>query len=291
MTKRILFGAIMIIVLGALLMLDWRLEHQFGRGLVRFSPTAVLLLVVSIAGFMEFSRLAEASGAKLLKLSGSIAAAALATSPYWGRLLRLLVPPPSFGFAHMPSGFLLLLGLAILGVFVEQMIRYRTENGLVNIGATLLGVLYLGVGGALIFLIRGSGIKPLVLFLVAVKCTDIGAYFTGSAIGKHKIIPWLSPGKSWEGLAGGLVVSAAATVLAAWALAVHPSVALWHWGVFAIVVGLAGQFGDLCESLLKRSAKLKDSGAIVPEFGGLLDIIDSPLLAAPVAILALAIIY
>ena len=130
----------------------------------------------------------------------------------------------------------------------------------------------------------------LVLFLVSVKFMDIGAYFTGSAIGKHKLIPWLSPGKTWEGLAGGTVVSAGMAILTAAALGVHLSEHPMRWvqaGVFGAVVGLVGQFGDLAESLLKRAANVKDSGHLVPEFGGLLDILDSPLLAAPAGYLLL----
>ena len=142
--------------------------------------------------------------------------------------------------------------------------------------------MYLSIGAAMILMInQGYGVPIFVLFLVAVKGTDIGAYFTGSFIGKHKLIPWLSPGKTWEGLIGGLAFAAGASILVVHLMGIW--LAFWQAAVFGVVVGLAGQFGDLCESLLKRSANLKDSGAAVPEFGGVLDILDSPLLAAPVA--------
>jgi len=274
MTKRILYGAIMIAVLAGLFYLDsW----------VREGPlTAAVLLILVLLGSRELARIAEGSGLKLLATSGMLGTALVAMSPYW--IHRL-------GFAVTGGCVTIVIGISLLGVFVEQMIRYRTENALANVAATSLGILYLGVGGALILLIRGWGVKQLVLFLIAVKCTDIGAYFTGSGLGRHKIIPWLSPGKSWEGLIGGLVFAGLVTILAAWVLGPRPSVDLWKWGAFAVVVGLGGQFADLCESLLKRSAKLKDSGALVPEFGGVLDIIDSPLLAAPVGVIALSIMH
>ena len=124
------------------------------------------------------------------------------------------------------------------------------------------------------------------LFLAAVKCTDIGAYFVGSAVGRHKLIVWLSPGKSWEGLIGGLAFAAGVSILVAWAWKIDAAV--WEAAVFGVAVALAGQFGDLCESLLKRSARVKDSGAALPEFGGVLDLLDSPLLAAPVGYVLLA---
>ena len=95
----------------------------------------------------------------------------------------------------------------------------------------------------------------LVMILLVVKATDIGGFFGGRALGKHKLIFWLSPGKTWEGL------------------------------IFGGVLGGIGQAGDLLESLMKRDAEVKDSGALVPGFGGILDIIDSPLLAAPFAYL------
>ena len=165
--------------------------------------------------------------------------------------------------------------------FVEQMVRSQTAGALPTVAMTMFTVLYLGIGGAMMLHIRmiePDGLVRLVLFLAAVKCADIGAYFTGSAIGKHKMIPWLSPGKSWEGLAGGLAAAVGVSLLVNRLL----SVALmdYHAVVFGVVVALAGQFGDLCESLLKRSVHVKDSGAAVPEFGGVLDIIDSPLIAA-----------
>lgn len=118
--------------------------------------------------------------------------------------------------------------------------------------------------------------------VLIVKSSDIGAYFTGHAIGRHKLIPWLSPGKTWEGFLGGVAL----------ACAVGASVGAWG-GLAAIDVrtgllmgaamGLVGPFGDLLESALKRGAAMKDSGRIIPGMGGLFDVLDSLLLAGPVA--------
>jgi len=298
MARRIAFGTLMIAVIGGALYLDWVLGLECRPGSpLHMLPTAVVLLVLVVLGYSELTRLAAAAGVGLLGVSGLVFSAALATIVHWGPLVQSLSAPgvldrpatighwsPLVQVPDIPYATVLVMAYlpaALLAMFVEQMVRHKVEMAFQRVGATLLATMYLGLGGFFILAIRSEGVPWLVVFLAAVKFTDIGAYFTGSAIGRHKIIPWLSPGKSWEGLAGGLVVGAGAAMLAMRLLlgrAITPSTVIW-----AVAVGLAGQFGDLCESLLKRSANLKDSGALVPEFGGVLDIIDSPLLAAPVA--------
>jgi phosphatidate cytidylyltransferase len=186
---------------------------------------------------------------------------------------------------ELPGQTVMMLFAAIIWmIFLEQMITRRTTDAIRTIACTMLAVLYLGVGGAMILQIRVSepnGLMKLLMFLAVVKSTDIGAYFVGSAIGKRKLIPWLSPGKSWEGLIGGVATAVGVSILIAHFGGI--GIAVWQAGVFGAIIALAGQFGDLCESLLKRSAKIKDSSSMVPEFGGILDIIDSPLIAAPAA--------
>ena len=118
--------------------------------------------------------------------------------------------------------------------------------------------------------------------LLMVKFTDIGAYFGGKALGRRKLIPWLSPGKTWEGLACGLLAAGAVGI------AFTPQISQLTWYkalIFGILIGAVGQLGDLFESMMKRDAEVKDSGRLIPGFGGILDVIDSPLLAAPFAYL------
>ena len=305
--KRILYGTVMIVVLLAILGLDWGLEcylreqryEMLHSSPLYGLPLAGLVLVLTLAAYRELARLAAAAGVKLLSIAGILLTAATATFPYWWRQVQQGLPIGS-PLYRLPA--LAMLGLVLPVVLAEQMMRRRTDDAFMRVSGTLLAVLYLGVGGALILHIRFVAQVPtLLLFLAAVKCTDIGAYFTGSAIGRHKIIPWLSPGKSWEGLFGGLAAAAGACMLIVRLLhldALAPfmegmtltvaEMTLARAALFGVVVGLAGQFGDLCESLLKRSAQVKDSGSLVPEFGGVLDILDSPLLAAPVALAVLA---
>jgi phosphatidate cytidylyltransferase len=281
----------MIAALAALLVLDGYLESRAGRPaaspLVAL-PTAIAALLLAVKAFGELERMAAAAGAAVMRPSGLFATLAVAAMPYWWRLI---------GRAGLPAAGPVVLLLAAWVVFAEQMLRRDRKAAFARIGATLLAVVYLGVGTALILHVRVRfGVPGLGLFLVAVKGTDIAAYFVGTACGRHKLVPSLSPGKSWEGLAAGLAAGAALGMLAGWLLAMLPrgeavaAMSVGGWAVFGAAVGLAGQFGDLCESLLKRSAEMKDSGAAVPEFGGVLDIVDSPLLAAPAAVLLLAIL-
>ncbi len=272
MKTRIIFGAIMIAVLAGVLALDWYLEHA---KIIIGLPIAVVLMLIAAQAVYEMARLCGSTGVLILGLSAVIGAAGIGTFPLWQQFI-----------GRELTGFdtLLLLAAVVWIIFLEQMITRRTADAIRTIACTMLTVMYLGVGGAMILQIRVSdanGFMKLIMFLAVVKSTDIGAYFTGSAIGRHKLIPWLSPGKSWEGLIGGLAAAAGVSILIAYLGSV--GLAIWQAAIFGVCIGLAGQFGDLCESLLKRSAKIKDSSSMVPEFGGVLDIIDSPLIAAPAA--------
>ena len=238
--------------------------------------------MLAALGMREISRMARQSGPGVLPISGLLGIAAIGAMPM------------TYSGWVQAQDLLMVIGVVILGVFLEQMIRARTDDGLRRVACTLLAIVYLGVGAALLLTIRLNwGVPMLLIFLVGVKGTDSGAYFTGKAFGRHKLIAWLSPGKTWEGLIGGMAVGAGLAALAAYICDICGTgiadLSLWKVAVFGAVVGLAGQFGDLCESLLKRSASVKDSGAVLPEFGGILDVLDSPLLAAPIGMVVLGI--
>jgi len=172
----------------------------------------------------------------------------------------------------------------------------QTQGAIVHMAGTVLSTLYLGGLGWFLMALRvkhsfrSSGVQGstmiLVLILLCVKFTDIGAFFGGKTLGRHKLIPWLSPGKTWEGLICGMLTAGGVGALIA--LWINPPVyplPWWKGFVFGVIIGGIGQLGDLLESLMKRDAEVKDSGKLVPGFGGILDIIDSPLLAAPFAYL------
>lgn len=187
--------------------------------------------------------------------------------------------------------------LAFIVVFVMLLAALRrawdmqAQDAIVRMAGTVLANMYLGGLGWFLLALRvkqshnfvgSTGI--VLLILVVVKATDIGAFFGGRALGRHKLIPWLSPGKTWEGLICGVLVSGIIGALAAPHL--YGMAISWQRGfVICTLLGGIGQVGDLLESLIKRDAEVKDSGRLIPGFGGVLDVIDSPLLASPFAYL------
>ena len=190
--------------------------------------------------------------------------------------------------------------LAFIIVFVMLFAALRrawerqSQDAIVHMAGTVLATLYLG--GLAWFLIalrvkgspRVQGSTVLILMiLLCVKFTDIGAYFGGRAFGRRKLILWLSPGKTWEGLFFGLLTAAAVGAVCAAFIDARRGFVLpwWKGAIFGAVIGGVGQLGDLLESMMKRDAEVKDSGSSIPGFGGILDVTDSPLLAAPFAYL------
>lgn len=298
MVKRIVFGALLIALIVGVFAADWWLgNHKVRGGLEAFVPMlplATLTGLLVLVGYRELAHMAAGAQVNISRTVGAIAAVAVATFPVW----RTLLPPVGERELQGPIGStrpLLLLSLIVLMLFIDVLRGRQTEGVIRRVAGSVLAVCYLGVGGAMILAIRTDfGLKALVLFLVAVKFTDMGAYFVGKAIGRHKLIPWLSPKKSWEGLIGGLVAAAGASAATVWlanpVLPGRTSVSLPAAAVFGVIVGLFGQVADLCESALKRDAGCKDAGQLVPEFGGVLDMLDSPLLSAAVAYVLMAVV-
>lgn len=148
------------------------------------------------------------------------------------------------------------------------------------------GIPYLGLGAVALVWLRqpsGSGGVNVIVLLLVVWASDIGAYMAGRAIGGPRLAPSISPGKTWSGAVGGLV--AAAIVGAAASAILGKGGASWHSVAFAVLIGVISQAGDLFESQLKRHFGVKDSGNMIPGHGGLLDRLDAVLTAAPAAAL------
>ena len=196
------------------------------------------------------------------------------------------------------SCFAFIIVFIMLAAALRRAMKRESQDAIVHMAGTVLATLYVGGLSWFLMAIRVKhsegahdfhGTTWVILsILLMVKSTDIGAYFGGRAFGQHKMIPWLSPGKTWEGLVCGLLTAGIVGMLCTWPWqGPHaypiPHVPPWKGVIFGAVIGGIGQLGDLLESLMKRDAAVKDSGRLVPGFGGILDIIDSPLLAAPFA--------
>jgi phosphatidate cytidylyltransferase len=185
-----------------------------------------------------------------------------------------------------------LTGLVLLG-FLFEMAWYRKPDGAtVRLALLTWTAIYLGLLPAFFVQLRWwpdgpddlRGVTALSLAIFVPKGGDIGAYFAGRWLGRHRMTPLLSPKKTWEGLLGGLLLSVVVAVLLNRLLQpVLPSD--WEAAAFGLIVGGAGVLGDLGESLLKRDCQHKDASQVVPGFGGVLDVVDSVLFAAPVAYL------
>lgn len=188
-----------------------------------------------------------------------------------------------------PNLLLLTLAGFVIVVLVTQTFRFQKDftKMLGGIGVTILGVLYLAfLGGFLIATRVGFEDRRylsthlLGYFFLVLMGSDTGAYFIGKAFGKHKLVPKISPGKTWEGLIGGVVAAAAFAALATfWFFPELP----YRFSIpLAVVMAGVGVLGDLAESAMKRGAKTKDAASILPGHGGLLDRLDSLLLNAPI---------
>lgn len=177
-------------------------------------------------------------------------------------------------------------------VFVASLLTFSQNKNVTGVvaaaGAVMFAMVYIGLMmGFFLALRRNHSAWWIVGIILTTKSCDSGAYFTGRAIGKHKLAPWLSPGKTWEGLAGGIVASTLSGMLLAYLsqrfLKPADQIEIWLGATWGAIFAVAGQFGDLMKSLLKRGAGIKDSSSLLPGLGGVLDVLDSPLMVAPVA--------
>jgi len=239
-----------------------------------FVAIAVLALA---AGLFEFFSLT-----KKLELKADAAIA------YFGATaltIAFIFDAPS----KAPDLLLMTLAGFIILVLITQTFRFQKDFSkmLGGIGVTVLGVLYLAfLGGYLIATRMGFEEHPFLsthllgYFFLVLMGSDTGAYFAGRAFGKHKLAPGISPGKTWEGLIGGLLAAAAFAALATFWF--FPELPYKFSIPLAIVMAGVGVLGDLAESAMKRGSKTKDAASILPGHGGLLDRLDSLLLNAPI---------
>lgn len=286
---RLLFGPVLILVILLTAWLDQRLQGvplpdaiaRLWPGPGTFPPGVVIFVVVvaaSVLASRELTRIMRDNGIKTSKRITTTAALV-------GLVVSCLVPSEIEG--ERAVAVVSTAAVAVLLLALAYYSRHKSFEGIVAAaGGTLLAFVYLGLMFGFLLAVRREHSAWVVIWVLLVtKSCDIGAYFTGRAIGRHKLIVWLSPGKTWEGLAGGMVLAAVVAALGAMALErggeTMPGPLMVALG--GAVLGVVGQMGDLIASLFKRDAGIKDSSSILPGFGGVLDVLDSMLLAFPVA--------
>lgn len=272
-------------------------------GLVMLSPYTMLILLVAICvgGMLEFYKIARLTGAEPLNVYPVILGVLVISIAFFGRLGHV-----SFLWF---AGFLPALAI----IFIAELYRNK-KNPFANIAWAITGILYIavplallaylplqavaesdiaGAGGGMvstgsdIVSSRGdivstvSGIvyRPLIVLgiIFIVWANDIGAYLFGVSLGRHKLFERISPKKSWEGFIGGVICAAGVGVL----ISKIMNAPLWVWGMAGLIIALSSVFGDLIESMLKRSAGVKDSGNLIPGHGGVLDRFDALIFAIP----------
>jgi phosphatidate cytidylyltransferase len=271
----------------------WRIiiaGQDIGPWLRNGTITTTIALILTILTTRELVRLARACGYRPFAGLAQVFGAGLVVGPY------VALNVQAGARIHDESWGMLWLACALGVAFLLQGLRRGTERAMAHLASTLFILFYAGGLAGFIIKLRmevggPSGLALILFSLILVKMTDTGAFFTGVLFGRHKMIPWLSPKKTWEGFAGGIVV----TVICALAIGTYlrhlgyltlpagPLAYPWGLVIFGLLMAIFSVAGDLAASLLKRDAAVKDSGGALPGLGGILDIFDSPLLAAPPA--------
>jgi phosphatidate cytidylyltransferase len=265
--SRIITAAIALPILIASILVPWLL------------PLFVVLAGAAMTfGLYEFYVLAGKQGAKANAAAGYLGGAALFTIFYFA------TPNPLQSRLDLPTIVLAVIVLTI-GTLVAATLRGAPfDKLLISSGVTILGVLYVVLLGGHLVAVRTGFEQQLAahllsFFFLVLMGADTGAYYVGRAIGKHKLAPNISPGKTWEGVAGGILAGLAlAAVAHFWFFRELPL--KWALPLAAVMVVL-GILGDLTESALKRGAGAKDAAKILPGHGGVLDRLDSLLFNAP----------
>ena len=243
-------------------------------GLVYRSLIGVLVLL----GVREFLLLMSAKGYGPFKVIGTLAGLACA-----------------WAVAHGPAAAVPVLTAALMAVMTVELMRRNMDRSLNHVAVTLFGALYVGWLGGFLVLLRElpdgagadgfTGLRALALLAALTWACDTLAFLVGVAVGRRPLLPRVSPRKSVEGAVGGILGATGAGLVAAATFA--PFLSTLQGGLLGAVCGVTGQIGDLVESMLKRDAGIKDTAALLPGHGGILDRFDSLLFNAPVVYYAL----
>ncbi len=214
------------------------------------------------------------------------------------RIISAAILAPLFIYVLVLGGValqILLLVAFLISLYEWFFLSKKTDN---FIPVMLLGVIYMGLAyGSFLALREEYSLNVLLIFIGMIWFSDIGAYFVGKFFGGAKLIPQISPNKTWSGFGGALFFPALFAVIWVYMLGFHYEFDHNNWyillpiaAVLGVVIGAVGQAGDLLVSFIKRQAGVKDTGALIPGHGGLLDRIDSMLLGAPVYLILITLL-
>jgi phosphatidate cytidylyltransferase len=265
----------------------------------RFISDGVFVLLVAflaLVGLVEFYGLVEKRGLACFKISGVAGGLLLLVGTFLNVTGHLGTTGSPARVNDFETGFLILF---VLGLCIRQLVSKSTAAvGLTAIATTLFGLMY--VPWLLNFIQKinffpfapgspaDAGKFFLLYFILITKFSDMGAYAVGSLIGRHKMIPRISPGKTWEGFFGAVLVSTGASLAFVHFFgAKMVGMNYLHAVILGVILSITAVIGDLIESLFKREAGVKDSGALFPGIGGILDLLDSLLFNAPIMYLYL----
>lgn len=261
------------LVLGVVLALLWWHDASGSS-----APTDVVLALMGGAAAYEACATLARAGRRLPVATVVAACAALSG-------LGLVAPHDAALRGTLRS---LVLAGAVVAIFVAHLRTVR-EGDLDRLLAAFFPVVFVGYCFGLVREVGDGplGARALALVIVAAKASDIGGWIVGKTMGRHRMIPSVSPGKTWEGTVGGLLFSAGAGVAVLAATGPLPGLATSsaEAAVLGVLLGAASILAGLCHSAFKRRCAVKDSSSLLPEMGGILDMIDSIVLAAPVALL------
>ena len=251
----------------------------------------LFITTLALAGLLEFYGLAQNCRLPCFKFSGAVAGVLLMVGTFAHFQGWLGIHDTPARVNDFETGLLIIF---VLGLCVRQFLAKESSNGITAIAVTLFGLMY--VPWLLNFVqkifyfpsLNNDGKYYVLYFLLVTKFSDMGAYLVGSLIGKHKMIPRISPAKTWEGFAGAILVSTGGSL--AFVHFFQPHMAgmnTLHAIALGVILSVAAVIGDLIESLFKREAGAKDSGSLFPGIGGILDLLDSLLFNAPLMYLYL----
>ena len=233
----------------------------------------LLILFVTVGSMAEFFKLISKTGISPQRTISIVCGAIMVATNFFVAL----------GIIDVKYFVINILPFAII-ISVE--LYRKKENPFTNIAYSILGIMYIAIPMSVmcyIPVVRVDGVAqyaPMMIFtyMLLVWANDVGAYLVGVTMGKNKLFERISPKKSWEGFWGGIIFA----IATGWVMSNFEPIIGKYWVLFSIIIAVSSVFGDLAESMLKRSVNIKDSGSIIPGHGGFLDRFDAMFVSAPI---------